>query len=362
MKIIMKHLHNTLYEYESLATYDELNLRYLNDNGFDDLVTLLPELPGKTLCFTSSKKSGEKLTEILRLKGIATEFINADNKAGQALATAKSLSNNQKFESKILIATSVLDVGVSIHDREVRNIVIDTIEKNSFLQMLGRIRTDIQALNIFICSRSFEYFDHWIERIIMPNLDLINELLRLNGSSFVARALELMKKPDLIVPVYWYEGTLHMNEFSVQRWNDLYTDCSKIKEGLQNDPEFFIKKQLEWLGQKETFSISNYIAKDVQKIKKKNLALKILEKSENARRGNLSKEQISEFLSNIKPEIRDLDRSRIRSNTIISVKCFNEICRLEDLPFYIDQKLDSNERKQKYELKILELNHNDISA
>ena len=40
---------------------------------------------------------------------------------------------------KVLITTSVLDNGVSVHDTDVGNVVIATDSKLSFIQMLGRI-------------------------------------------------------------------------------------------------------------------------------------------------------------------------------------------------------------------------------
>ena len=47
-----------------------------------------------------------------------------------------------KFDSQILISTSVIDNGVSIIDKSVKNIVIISFDKISFLQKLGRKRLD----------------------------------------------------------------------------------------------------------------------------------------------------------------------------------------------------------------------------
>lgn len=47
-----------------------------------------------------------------------------------------------KFDPQILISTSVIDNGVSIIDKSVKNIVIISFDKISFLQKLGRKRLD----------------------------------------------------------------------------------------------------------------------------------------------------------------------------------------------------------------------------
>lgn len=51
-----------------------------------------------------------------------------------------SFIHNEKFNETVLIATSVLDCGVNIHDDAVRDIVIFADDPTAFMQMLGRKR------------------------------------------------------------------------------------------------------------------------------------------------------------------------------------------------------------------------------
>lgn len=44
------------------------------------------------------------------------------------------------FKQKVVVATSVMDNGISIHDIEMRNMVIIADTKEEFIQMLGRKR------------------------------------------------------------------------------------------------------------------------------------------------------------------------------------------------------------------------------
>ena len=64
-----------------------------------------------------------------------------------------------KLAPKVLLTTSVLDNGVSIHDPEVENIAIITESKVSFLQMLGRVRSEsTKGIKLYFVLRSASYF------------------------------------------------------------------------------------------------------------------------------------------------------------------------------------------------------------
>ena len=65
----------------------------------------------------------------------------------------RTLTQENRFDEEILIATSVIDNGISIHDDTVKNIVLPFCDRTEFLQMLGRIRMDSDfssALNVYV--------------------------------------------------------------------------------------------------------------------------------------------------------------------------------------------------------------------
>lgn len=61
------------------------------------------------------------------------------------------LVDNQRFNQRILISTSVPDCGVNIIDKDVNNIVIACDDESDFIQMLGRKRVDYdEKVNLYI--------------------------------------------------------------------------------------------------------------------------------------------------------------------------------------------------------------------
>lgn len=70
----------------------------------------------------------------------------------------EEISEKQRTRKRVLIATAVIDNGVSFHDYELRNLVILADTKESFIQMLGRKRSDDQNVTVYICRRDRNHF------------------------------------------------------------------------------------------------------------------------------------------------------------------------------------------------------------
>lgn len=92
----------------------------------------------KWLYFTSKKGEGKEVLQCLG-ENLAN-YIDSDTKTGEDAEVFDLLISNQKFEKKVLIATKVLDVGVNLWDEDLSVIVIDSLNKSDFLQMIGRKR------------------------------------------------------------------------------------------------------------------------------------------------------------------------------------------------------------------------------
>lgn len=85
----------------------------------------------KWLIFVTSKDKGKKLQACIS----DSIFISSDNKG-----ELKSLIQTHTFESKVLIATSVIYNGINIKDDRIKNVAIYGYDKTTFIQELGRIR------------------------------------------------------------------------------------------------------------------------------------------------------------------------------------------------------------------------------
>lgn len=133
------------YEYEELF---QNIINNFEDTAFKD----------KWVIFVDNEKDGEILKEKLNLLWrtknnifkrdeqyitpfaafISAEILN--QKKGTAVTVHKQLMKDQRFDNKVLIATSVIDCGINIIDDSVNHIVISQSNKTVFIQMLGRLR------------------------------------------------------------------------------------------------------------------------------------------------------------------------------------------------------------------------------
>lgn len=136
--------------------YENISTKY-----FSDLVQIIPLLKNATpenkwLVFVDREEDGNRLQGHLEEAGVSVEFLCAKsiNRRGSAQNELNSIIENGKFSSSVLLSTRVMDCGVSIEDSFVKNIVIATHNKTTFLQMLGRVRLNIDA-NIVIYIKMY---------------------------------------------------------------------------------------------------------------------------------------------------------------------------------------------------------------
>lgn len=216
------------------------------------------------------KDKNVKIQEYLELIELQIKESSKDAE-GYDKITYAELIKNQKFEKTVLVTTSVLDNGINLKDDLLKNIVIMTSDKTSFLQMLGRIRIDgDKKVNLYIQNRKNEHFNGKIK--------LVNQQLTAYLSSLGK------KKPEFIVKIL--QGKIEAypqicNLYSVNydnlikdykiNWNKLAIDKLKedknfllrIKEKIKNDKDAFIKEQLSWIG--FDYNKEQYISDELQK-------------------------------------------------------------------------------------------------
>lgn len=124
----------------------------------------------KWLIFISQKKQGhlmyEQLINILGSDKVA--FLSAEEVENENKIVSK-IVENQKFEEKVLIATKVLENGISICDEELKNIVVSTIWQDEFLQMIGRKRRERdENIRLYMSCKSLNAFNGVRNKILLP--------------------------------------------------------------------------------------------------------------------------------------------------------------------------------------------------
>lgn len=144
----------------------------------DELIGTINNSKMKWLVFVKSKSDGEYIEKHITKRNrvfLSRERIDNDAKIEQIY---NDIVEKQYYTQEVLITTSVLDNGINLlPDKDhhpIRNIVLFSLDKSQFLQMLGRIRTiKDKSLNIFLFNYSKESIKYYLDRTID---DLIGRL------------------------------------------------------------------------------------------------------------------------------------------------------------------------------------------
>lgn len=274
-----------IYDYSNLAEYTRITCHYVPD--VETLANIIAESPKKSLIFIDDTKRAESFKKMLvETKKVCdsdvfllNSKIMEESKGNEIIL---NLAINGRILPKILITTSVLDNGVSIHDQEVDNIVIATEAKVSFVQMLGRVRAESnERCNLYIYPRGKDYFRKRIEQN-EEKMRLFRELelkLRTNKwetilydawygndeeSEFIRNAIVITKEA---LEYYSEEKvwgslrkgdiTLAVNEFSKEKTGNQLNRYKEFFKLALMSKEAVAIKQISWLGKSEDELIVN---------------------------------------------------------------------------------------------------------
>lgn len=134
------------------ANYSDYQVFYYRSDA--ELIEEIEHTPDeKWLIFTMDREYGKDFAGRLNKKLGAKQAVFLDshrtNKAKSrkaleseklAIQTFNEIKNESRFSCRVLITTTVLDNGVNLHDKQLKNIVLPTHNKTEFIQMIGRKR------------------------------------------------------------------------------------------------------------------------------------------------------------------------------------------------------------------------------
>lgn len=382
------------YHYTLQADYSNVTIRVIKDK------TILKNLilnnqrrkDEKWLIFTDNINQGRQLKEELS-SCINNEdkdsivFIDAQYKQEESsYEIVNQIASNKCCSAKILIATSVMDNGISIEDIQLRNVVIMADTKETFLQMLGRKRYasgEKDNITVYIMKRDIKHFTnryesynkilsfyekhknklknnlngmaHFIPEEYQNNLikqpytlNLYRNLYGFSNTYNIERQQEpledvLEDSKTAKILAYPYRGKYNFNSFSVDRCKYLKGFYYNIKEELQKDDNYFIKLQYSWLGKTVDNQEIEYAFEEEIKIHKENV-IKDIEKKIGKK---LNKDENIELKNSIKDdtkyllEISNYDKENLNSyiqcfsdsNRSISESMFNDIMEIVELDY-----------------------------
>lgn len=217
---------------------------------------------GKWLVFVTSKKEGIELKKRLVKADITAAFVTADGE--DALSPMEREDRDEmslilqkgRFCSHVLLATSVIDNGVSITDRQVTHLVTTGYELIQAVQQAGRIRVKgrKQKVELFVCRHTAEYFNRCQYQI--------REKLRICGifeSPDREKRIEyLVHKKDNLLQDVVSQGMGSdwcVNPLARLALEYFLAELDDNKSRLQNDPNGFVTKALGWFD----FSLSQSV-------------------------------------------------------------------------------------------------------
>ncbi len=196
------------------------------------------------LVFINDVKAGQELCKYIQeALGISSEFIWADSASDNI---RNELEVKQRFDCRVLIATSVLDNGVSIIDDTLKNIVVDTTDKVQLIQMLGRKRlADDEPVNLYVTNKS--------ETDIVSYIRSNDECLRnINASYGDVRTFENNLISDgfsgrelfKYSPAFGKHIASDYTKYYIKRRGD---ELVRLKSELSRDKDAFAKLVCSWL-------------------------------------------------------------------------------------------------------------------
>ena len=254
------------YQYHHKCYYQEAAVEYtfpvtkqnytfvpLEDKG-DFVSTIKPliadlqnDKAGKTIIFINDKSAGEAVVKELEAKGITAVFVDSSTKNKDVMSPDwieyEKIIGYEKFGVDVLVCTSVLDNGININDRNVKNIFVCADNETAFKQMVGRVRFPRGKTNynvkVYFINYNIEYFNRKIEyckdiladlkkiaNLHVPeertNIDYIRYCVRQGNN--VCKVIGISKK-----------GEFFVNPFTMAALEDFIAQYQKIVKALKGE-------------------------------------------------------------------------------------------------------------------------------
>lgn len=215
----------------------------------------------KALVFVLSKEAGQKINKRLNDSGIKSAFIFSENKGLKMDASGKeeekSLIENEKFDSAVLLATTKIDNGINIEDSDVTHIYPFAFEQIEMKQQVGRIRIkDGQALTLVLRIPNEGEINHQ-RAAYQEELKLLDEYDKSSPDNKFRMLNEAVKAPKCATIAAAlksccytrHNGQLKGSIYAYAALEYYIQECKAALSALKRDPDNGIaRKWLKWLG------------------------------------------------------------------------------------------------------------------
>ena len=211
----------------------------------------------KAVVFVDSKKHGKDCKEKLNSHGISAAFIVSESTSSRSYSmdeldkkVLEEIKTKNRFESvSVLIATSVLDNGTNLIDKDITHLYISGTEYMAAVQQAGRVRMyeEGQTLELVIPRRAKSYFSSRISQWDRQE-NLLDKWLDADAKTrenmFWNGELEFLRTK------FSYNESSHPknNIFTFASLNYYRSDARDTLRRLEGSPDGYVKKALCWFG------------------------------------------------------------------------------------------------------------------
>lgn len=391
---------NNCIVYDDKRNYNYLNIKYFSKdetmlNFIKDYYKYTIHKNDKWVFFVSSKKKAKDFYNILKKSKINVSLAMR----GLQNKEIKNIVENSRFNANVLISTKLLDNGINLKDKNIKNLVIMEVDKTTFLQEIGRIRVDIKnarTINLYIHTRNKRLFStlNSSNEKIQKTLDFYNNNKYYNNSFDLRYATKFNKLPYQLFYINPYTGKWCVNELSENRFHDIkffiksindsffnsinilfhlkkieinlswlnlenisknfnlfynnfneyiFEDIIKFRNNIEINAKeskfLFLKTQLSWLGLENTFKISNFLNYESYFNNIKYFLIKNVKRE-------LDKEKKME-LSKLIIDFENLTNSKTCKSKNLQVETINKFFEKHNLFYEIELKKSSQRVKSK---------------
>ena len=224
----------------------------------EDIVKLV-QTSGKAVIFVHSIAEGEMIQKYLKENEIDCSLLTSSYRREEEMSdTMYDIVNHESYDTKVLIATAVIDNGVNIVDQEVNKIIVLTNTKISLEQMLSRRRVhDGERIILGLHKRDKKHFTElrrslertWSVYEQFKYTDMYGECIPPQVYFNASRDVQdEMKKFCFFYNNYTGYQVLRINLFSIGNLSSQINNCEEIAERFDKDgKDAFLLQQVEWL-------------------------------------------------------------------------------------------------------------------
>ncbi len=290
--------------YEMKADYSYVKVSLLKK--IEEITELVEKDKSKWLIFVDNIEKGKTIEKSLKKEEIDVAFITAESKKDrELLGIVQKINTREKYEQRVLIATSVMDNGISIKDLDLRKLIIMAMTREQFIQMLGRKRvtSDMEKLEVYILLREKECFRKCLVEC-EKRQRFISEAEKYNFQMDISVVLEQILESNVFLQCvknicYVDQRKVVFSKLAIAQYDYLYKYYKGMVERFEKEGgTAFLREQFEWLGRKEaeqeikelTKTLLDQITKIIEEYKNREL---------NAEENKEMRERIKSYISQV---------------------------------------------------------------